>query len=210
MMLEGVANSRIQAMTQQELRWLDNAKKAFAKSDTAFQSGVPEDDCLEALCKAVDTAKTLHRSLLDEPHTVANNAKEFIDFIHLEIPRPEHNGLCLELVHSRTGKELVYGFGKLVYEVRCMIHENENLNADEDVDFHILIDWKTVHGKTIAWISGDHVVVSGHLLWERLRQVLAKFLTIVESTHMFPTTGRREASVAPPLGSVLPKRGKTT
>jgi hypothetical protein len=60
MMLENVTEARIQDMTDQELRWLDNAKKAFARSDHAFQSAAPEDECLEAMCKAIDTAKTLH------------------------------------------------------------------------------------------------------------------------------------------------------
>lgn len=139
-----------------------------------------------------------------------NNAKEFIDFLHLEISRPEDNGLKLELIHSRTGARVTYGFGKLVYEIRCMIHENENLNAGEDVHFHILVDWKRVEAKTIAWVYGERVVVSGPLLWERLRQVLAKFLSIVESTYTFPQTGRIGASIIPPLGSIRRSRGDAT
>jgi len=38
-MLEGVSEERIQAMTPQELRWLDNLKKAFYESDQSFRSG---------------------------------------------------------------------------------------------------------------------------------------------------------------------------
>ena len=64
MMLEGVDVERIQAMTSQELRWLDNTKKALYESDVALQSGRAEDACFESLCKAVDVAKTLQRSLM--------------------------------------------------------------------------------------------------------------------------------------------------
>lgn len=60
-MLEGVSEERIHAMTPQELRWLDNLKKAFYESDQSFRSGAPQDQCLEELCKAIDTAKTLQR-----------------------------------------------------------------------------------------------------------------------------------------------------
>jgi len=210
MMLEDVSQERIQAMTPQELRWLDNAKKAFSDSDLAFRSGTPEDECLEALCKAIDTAKTLHRSLQGSPPTTKNNAKAFVDFIHMEIPRPEDNGLRLELVHSRTKEPVVYGFGKLVYEIRCMIHENENLNVDEYTDFHVLVDWKSNEKQTWAWISGGRVIVNGPQLWNCLREVLAKFLTAVDSMRTFPMTGRVGTSISPPLGSIRPRPKNAT
>src|SRR5271157_3196283 len=57
---------RVAAMTGQEKRWLDNVRKDFHESDTVLQAGTPQDRCLEELFKAVDTAKTLRRSLRGE------------------------------------------------------------------------------------------------------------------------------------------------
>lgn len=46
MMLDGVSDKRIQAMSPQERRWLENAKKAFLAIDEAFCSSAPQDECL--------------------------------------------------------------------------------------------------------------------------------------------------------------------
>jgi hypothetical protein len=199
MMLEGVSDKRIQIMVPQELRWLENAKKAFHSSDLAFSQKHPEDDCFPCLCRAIDTAKTLHRSLRDQPNTKRNNRKEFIDFIHLEIPRPEKNGVQIQVTDSRTGKLKTHGFGELIYEIRCMVHENENLNLAEGVDYHIAIDWFPPHGRQFAELSPSRVIVSGQLLWGRLREVLSMFLSIVESTYNFPRTGKIEENCSLPL-----------
>ena len=104
MILEGVTSERVLGMSSQELRWLENTKKAFVASDRAFKSGASEHDCLEALCKSIDTAKTLHRAIRDQPFSEKNNAKEFIEFLHLGIPSPENGGLSLDLIHTRTGE----------------------------------------------------------------------------------------------------------
>lgn len=203
-MLGGVSEQRIQAMAPQEVRWLDNAKKAFFDSDCAFRSGAPEHKCFEGLCKAVDTAKTLSRCLQGKPTTTKNNRKEFIDFIYSEVPCPEGSGLRLPLVHARTGKPMVYGFGELIYEIRCMIHENENLNITENPDYHILLDWTWRDHRVLAKVCDGRAIVNGRLLWNILRQFLAKFLTVVESIRTFPVTRRIEFSISPPLGSIQP------
>ena len=196
-------------MTEQELRWFDNAKKAFFASDQAFLSGSPENECFEELCKAIDTAKTLRCSLMGEPAKTKDNAKAFIEFIHLEVPLPEDNGIQLELIHSRTAKPVIYGYGKLVYAIRCMSHENENLNVDESIDYHILIDWNTDGNEIWAWVSEKQVVVNGRLIWNRLRQILAKFLTHIENIYTFPETGCIGVSINPPAGSIQPKHEKS-
>ena len=69
-------------MNVDELRWLNNIKKAFYGSDEEFRSGKPEDRCLEDLFKAVDTAKTLQRALQGKDTTPKQNARRFIDFLY--------------------------------------------------------------------------------------------------------------------------------
>ena len=209
-MLEGVSAERIQQMSSYELRLLDNIKKGFYESDEELLAGKAEDRCLEELFKAMDTAKTLRRSLLGKDISPSHNSKRFIEFIYLEVPRPEANGLKVELIHARTGKKKIYGFGELVYEIRCMTHENENLNHAEEPNYHILLDWGTSDASVVVRISNGRAIVSGHFLWNRLRQILSKFITLVDSIHKFPQTGRVGARVDAPLNSIRSNRQDAT
>ena len=79
-MFKGIDDNRLLNMTDVERRWLDNIKKAFHESDQALQSGRHEDRCLEELFKAIDTAKTLRRSLRGEDTSGKDNKKRFIEF----------------------------------------------------------------------------------------------------------------------------------
>ncbi len=63
--------------------------------------------------------------------TCRDNKKRFLEFLNLELPSPESGGLLVHLVDARSGKAVAYSFAELVYDIRCMIHENENLNAAE-------------------------------------------------------------------------------
>lgn len=138
-MFDGIDFERLPDMTRQQLRWFDNVKKAFHHSDQALRSGQPEDGCLAKLFKAVDTAKTLRRSLRGEDTTPKNNRQRFIHFLGLEIPACRSGASEFQLRSRSTGQVRSYTLGEIIYEMRCMIHENENLNAAEDVDHHILL-----------------------------------------------------------------------
>ena len=48
-MFDGIEAERLLAMSEQELRWFENVKKAFAESDQAYTEGRPEDHCLPEL-----------------------------------------------------------------------------------------------------------------------------------------------------------------
>src|SRR5262245_31748493 len=130
-MFTGITPARLLNMTEQEQRWLDNLKKAFYESDRAYLEDCPHDECFPALCKAVDTAKTLRRSLRGEDVSSKDNKKRFLEFLNCELPSPEVGGVRVDLVDARTGKAISYSFAELVYDIRCMVHENENLNAAE-------------------------------------------------------------------------------
>ena len=68
-MFTGIAEHRFTNMTRQEnFAGSTISRKAFYHSDEALQSGHHEDECLAELFKAVDTAKTLRRSLRGEEH----------------------------------------------------------------------------------------------------------------------------------------------
>lgn len=180
-MLDGIDTERLLAMTDREKRWFDNIKKAFYHSDQALQSGSPEDECLAELFKAIDTAKTLRRSLRGEDVSHHQNKQRFIEFLGLEIPmaRPGESEWQLSLKSGGTKK---YHFGEIVYDIRCMIHENENLNVAEDVDYHILLDWSQPHPYIFANQVNGTFVCNGYFLWNRLRQVMASLsLALTES-----------------------------
>jgi hypothetical protein len=59
MQIDGYDDQRVVNMTDEAKRWLDNITKSFHDSDRAYEFGHPEDGCVEVLCKAIDTAKTL-------------------------------------------------------------------------------------------------------------------------------------------------------
>jgi hypothetical protein len=206
MILKGLALERIFEMSDQEIRWLDNTKKAFEMSDKAFQSGAPENECIEAMCRSIDTAKTLHRSLQGLEVSNRNHRKKFIEFLHMEIPYPNKGGVSLNLIHARTREPLSYGFGELVYEIRCMVHENENLNSEENVVYHVLLDWAPPKNRMFVVVEDGRAIVNAPLLWERVRQVLATMITYIDSARAFPETKNFSVSIDPPLGSIGPSK----
>jgi len=139
-MVLGISEERFGRLTAQEERLLDNVKKAFRDSDQLYRGGRPED-CMEPMCRAIDAAKTLRRSLRGEDTSSTDNRRKFTEFINLEVPAPDSGGLQVSLLDARTGQSRHYSFSGLVYAIRCMVHENENRNAAEHPDYHILLDW---------------------------------------------------------------------
>lgn len=134
---------------------------------------------------------------------------------------------------ARTGKAEDYSFSRLVYAIRCMIHEGENLNVDEGPDYHILLNWKNRphwSGPVVPLVSGTQldpclpwnrnphlpvtgklengrVTLCGHAVWWRLREVMSKLVTFTNSTIAFLNGASSfEISISPPLGSVRPGR----
>ncbi len=191
-------------MSPQELRWLDNAKKAFNESDLAFQSEQAKDKCFESICKAVDVCKTLRRSLMDLPADANGHKNAYVEFLQLEVPSPAERGLQLALKHARKSKLNEYDLGSLLYEIRCMIHENENLCESEMPDFHILIRWHKTESKVLAWVEDERAVLNGPMLWSRVRQILCKFLSYIDSVYNLPKTGRFHCAIDIPLGGIRP------
>lgn len=206
-MFEGIDEQRYSNMTKQELRWFDNIKKAFYHSDEALQSGHPEDGCLAELFKAVDTAKTLRRSLRGEDVSHAENRKRFIEFLGLAIPAARPGGSQFELRNRRTGARRKYTLGDVIYEFRCMIHENENLNVAEDIDHHILLDWSHPNPEIPVHIRDETIVCNGYFLWNRLREVMAKFITVIDARIAIAGNASSfRITTRPEFGSVVPER----
>lgn len=206
-MFDGIDDRRCSNMTNQEQRWFDNIKKAFHDSDEALQSGYCEDRCLAELLKAVDTAKTLRRSLRGEDTDLTQHRKRFIHFLGLEIPaaRPGTSGFMLR--HKRTGKPIEYTLVEIMYDIRCMIHENENLNAAEDVDYHILLDWSNKNPVVQACIRGETFVCNGFFIWNRLREIMSKFITGIDA--LIATANNASSflvTIEPKPGSISPVR----
>ncbi len=233
-MFSGIPQERFGRLTAQEERLLDNVKKAFRDSDVLYQDGRPED-CMEPMCKAIDTAKTLRRSLRGEDTSSTQNKARFTEFIDLEVPAPGRGGLQVTLLDTRIGQARDYSFSGLVYAIRCMVHENENLNAAERPDYHILLDW----GQVPTWptaavgpvsgsvqdlslrtstarppgiagvINSGQITINGHFIWGRLREVMAKFVTGIDAMiALAKGADRFSISIHPPLGSVRPSTDK--
>lgn len=197
------SEERMLEMTSQELRWLENIKKAFFESDQALMNRNAEES-LEPLLRAVDTAKTLRRSLKGETVDERDNKKRFTDFLDLDVPAPDRGGLNVEVTNSRNGTLKRYSFSQLAYAIRCMIHENENLNIAEWSGYHICLDWSQTHSSMLGYTSDSKLIVNGFILARRIREVLAKFVTGIEGTRNFHQTGNFSITSAPPLGSIRP------
>jgi hypothetical protein len=110
-----------------------------------------------------------------------------------------------------------------------MIHEGENLNAAERVDYHILLDWGnapawapagagpvsgTIQDPSLAWtpprsayagtVTGGRPTLNGHFLWGRVREILAKFVTGIDGMISLAKGKCFSITIQPALGSVRP------
>ncbi len=193
-------------MTDQECRWLNNVKRAFYNSDQALLSGKPEENCMEELCKGLDVAKTLRLSLRDEDFSSKNNKQKFLEFIHLDVPAPKDGKNQMRLLDARTGKIETYSFAALVYAIRCMaVHENDNLDAAQQPDYHIRLDWNMPTPENwLGVIEDGRVTINARIFSHRLREILAGFITGIESMISFAQDGRFNISSDPPLGAIRP------
>ena len=113
------------------------------------------------------------------------------------------------LYDVRKAKWESYNFGGVIYAIRCMIHENENLNVAEYPDYHVLLDWSIDRHGSAGVVSNGRLICNANFFWWRLREVLAKFLLGLE---MFMAFERGDGSCSihsrPPLKSVFPGDGR--
>ncbi|MGB8683596.1 MAG: hypothetical protein WCD12_11995, partial [Candidatus Binatus sp.] len=57
-----------------------------------------------------------------------------------------------------------------------MIHENENLNAAEQPDYHVQLDWD-MNQYSLGTIQNGTAVLNARFIANRVREILAKFIT---------------------------------
>jgi len=209
-----IDGKRLLAMVPQERRWMDNLKRAFYESDVALVDGRAADKAFPEICNAIDVAATLRLSLQRpvaswSPPTSKNNKRKFIDFLHAEIPDADKNGLDLLLLDARTQEQVRYNFGGVVYAIRCMIHENENLNAEENPDYHVTLDWTVPEHGYLGSVCDGRLTCNAKAIWCRVREVLAKFIL---GTEMFMAYERGDSSFSincrPELKSIHPGDGR--
>ncbi|MEQ1828249.1 MAG: hypothetical protein ABL921_19980 [Pirellula sp.] len=180
-----IDQKRITAMHKNELRLASNFRKAIYDSDIAFQSNRRVDDAFPGICKAVDVGSRLYATLQVQAGTSdvnlsGSNKHRFISFFHAEIPDSDENGISVVLMDSRTSKMEHYSMGKIAYAIRCMIHENENLNVAEKPDYHILLDWSMRGDNLFGHLKDNRLVLNARLIWMRIREMLVKFLLVLE------------------------------
>lgn len=205
-MLDKIDGSRIIAMTAQEQRRLINLKKAFYESDLAFSQGHPENGAMEEICKAVDAAQMLRRSLLGEDCSPRENKRHFTAFIDLDVPNPENGGPLISLVDATSGKPINYSYSQMVYAIRCaVVHENENLNAAENPDYHIQLDWTmSEHAGVGGYYGEGKVILNARAHWNRIREVLSNFITGLDFLVAIETGDAGGMTIRPPLLSIRP------
>lgn len=207
-MFLGIDQERFGRLTPSEERLLDNVKKAFHDSDNYHTEGRVEDS-MEPMCRAIDAAKTLRRSLRGEDTGPNENAKRFKEFLALEIPAAQPDVFQVELIDARTGNTRMYSLADLVYAIRCKTHENENLNKAENPDYHILLDWSTP-GPYGGVIKDGRITLNGHFIWGRLREVMSKFITVIDAMiGVARGDDHISMTIQPPLGSVRPTRRRS-
>jgi hypothetical protein len=206
-MLQGIEGQRALQMTARERRLFDNVKKAFHDSDVAMRSGRPEDKCLQELFNGIDAAKTLRNSLLGQDCSRSGNRTKFIEFLSLEIPAPESDDEKFPLRERPSGKDRRFGLCELIYDIRCMLHENENLSAAEAIDYHVLLDWSSRCPRNMAEIHNGTFICNGFFLWNRLREILAKFITgLTCITDLASGATSVSMTISPAMESIRPTR----
>jgi hypothetical protein len=205
-MFDAITEDRLLKMTDQERRWLSNVKRALFDSDQALLSGKPQNRCMEDLCKGIDVAKTLRRSLRGEDISTKDNKARFLEFVYLDVPPPKGGKNEIPLLDARTKQVEMYSFAELLYAVRCMaIHENDNLDAAVQSHYHIRLDWNMrAPEQWLGIIENGNVTVNARTVSHRLREVLAKFITGIDGI-ISATEGRGFTITGnPPLGSIRP------
>lgn len=193
-----------------EKRWFENLKEAFYLSDLVYSSDLRHQLAMREICIAIGVASRL-RELLDQdtPSIVRpkhhGDKKRFIGFIKREMPSPEQGGLEVQLIDADTGKARAFEFADLIYAIRNeSIHLFDTLNIDSKPDYHVTLKW----GLSRYGYGGDiwgtsKVVMNAESAWWRLREILAKFITGINTGLRM---ARNESSFAlridPPLLSI--------
>jgi hypothetical protein len=207
-MLEGITPERVAAMSEQERRWLENVKEAFYESDKAYMSDRPEDHSFEYICKAIDVAKTLRRSLRGEDCSAKQNKARLTEYIDWEIPGFSEK---IPLIDAREQRSVSYSYSELIYAIRCSaVHENENLNAAEKPDFHVLLDWTMSPDDRCGGVLRDgQIILNARDTWLRLRELMVKFIQAVDMMIAF-TAGAASGSLGrAALGSIRPATARS-
>lgn len=199
-MFSGISQEAVAGMSNEQVRWLNNIKRAVYQCDKGSQSNEVEDECLASLCRGVETAQKLRRSLqgVPVPELKRNSKKHFIDFIELEFPTK------VVRVYGQKAQEGVAPhppYSEMIYDVRCKaVHENENLNASENPCSEIQVDWHLPDTHGGQTINNVHYV-NGRMLVMRLRGILAKFVMGIDSIG----SGSLNIDLFPPIGSIKPE-----
>lgn len=204
-MFTGITPERVAGMDAQERRWFHNAKKAFFDSDCLYQLGTPEKGSTQHLCRGIEVSWKLRLSLIGKKAPKDGDMRHFVAFVRLDVPDPQDGGLRISVFDSRRQRRASLSFAKLAYLIRTAdAHENENLNVAEFGGAPILLDWSRTAQPYFGTTDGQQFICDGHLLWNRLRQLLAKFLTGLDALAAVAGGHGFAITVDPPLGSVVP------
>src|SRR5271157_4238848 len=91
-------------------------------------------------------------------------------------------------------------------EVNPVVTPNENLNAAEDIDYHILLDWSVPNTLDFFDVRDGQLIWNGYHLWNCIRQILAKFITGLDSMVAIANRQPFSITIEPKMGSIVPER----
>lgn len=204
-MFTGIMPERVAKMSPREHRLFDNIKKAFSDCDADIGKPEMADYCIETLLKGIDAAKKLRLMLLDRPLSEnSKNKKEFIDFLELEIPKKSNGARTYSLRNQESMKSYSASISEMIYAIRCMIHENENLDESESPDYHIRLRWTGPQRLLVQKHDGESIIINGRVLLLRLREILSKFITILAGLESLSKGKSFSATIHPRLYSIQP------
>lgn len=196
---------RVAKMSPREHRLFDNIKKAFSDCDADIGKPEMADYCIETLLKGVDAAKKLRLMLLGRTATKSSgNRAQFLDFLELEMAKKSDGARTYTLKAPERSKSYDSSIPEIIYAIRCMIHENENLDESEFPYYHIKLRWTGPQRLLIQEHDGGNIVINGRVLLLRLREILSKFITILTGLESLSKSEKFSATIHPPLHSVQP------
>jgi hypothetical protein len=138
-------------------------------------------------------------------HLHAKNKSRFIEFLELEIPSRVRGANLFQLTDARKGQQRQWSVAEILYEIRCMIHENENLDESDPLDHHILLRWHDSSDVFICSHENGRVVINARLLWRRLREIVSKFITGIEAYEAMANDQGFRVTIRPALGTIQPE-----
>lgn len=79
------------------------------------------------------------------------------------------------------------------------------LDEREPADYHIKMRWTDHREVFVCAHNGGVIVINGRLLWRRLREILAKFITGIAALEAMAVNKGFSVTISPDRGTIQPQ-----